>query len=239
MSDNVKCEMEIRAKNDDIRRILQASVDGDIDYLDTIPERALADARCSSGCTALHWAAGMEQLEVVRFLIGDKSFHVDIPATRKARGRTPLHYACRNGCLDAAKLLVSLGAKVDERAKHGVSPFQLAIWQNHLNICEWLVEEENVDPAQVNDFDCGAIHWIGICQVSRADFSTDESVETTDGSGLLPLAKWLARQTGIDFRKRQRQGHTALHKVWTLIAKMRGHRDRAYDLFRMTFDFWN
>ena len=28
---------------------------------------------------------------------------------------------------------------MDARAKHGVSPFQLAVWQNHLSICKWLV----------------------------------------------------------------------------------------------------
>lgn len=64
---------------------------------------------------------------------------VDICATKKARGRSPLHYACRNGGLEAAQLLVELGANVDIRAKHGVSPFQLAVWQNNLEICRWLV----------------------------------------------------------------------------------------------------
>jgi len=28
---------------------------------------------------------------------------------------------------------------VDARAKHGVSPFMLAVWQNNLDICVWLV----------------------------------------------------------------------------------------------------
>lgn len=72
------------------------------------------------------------------------------------------------------------------------------------------MEDHGVDPAQVNDFDCGAVHWIGICPVHRAN--NDDS-EEQNGSGLIPLAKWLARQPGVDFQKRQRQGHTTLHKV--------------------------
>lgn len=129
-----------------------------------------------------------------------RSVPVDIPATKKANRRTPLHYAARNGCLEAAKLLVELGADVNARAKHGVSPFQLAVWQNNLDICRWLVEEHGVDPLQLNDFDCGAVHWIGICPQTRAE-------------GILALAKWLNDQNGIDFHQRQRQGHTPLHKA--------------------------
>lgn len=62
------------------------------------------------GCAPLHWAAGSNQLEVIRYLVEERSVHVDVAATKKARGRTSLHYAARNGCLEAAKLLVRLGA---------------------------------------------------------------------------------------------------------------------------------
>jgi len=62
-----------------------------------------------------------------------------------------------------------------------------------------------VDPTQVNEFDCGAVHWIGICPQTRCTDAT--------GADLLPLAIWLAKQPGIDFYKRQRQGHTPMHKA--------------------------
>jgi hypothetical protein len=66
------------------------------------------------------------------------------------------------------------------------------------------VEEQGVDPCQVNEFDCAAVHWIGISPQSRAQ---------KDGTGLLPLVKWLAKQSGMNFQHRQRQGHTPLHKA--------------------------
>jgi len=68
------------------------------------------------GCTSLHWAAGSNQIEVIRYLVEERSVAVNITATNKARGRTPLHYAARNGRLQAAKLLVELGAfKLDTK----------------------------------------------------------------------------------------------------------------------------
>lgn len=146
---------------------------------------------------------------------------VNVLATKKSMGRTPLHYACRNGLLQAARLLVELGATVDARAKHGVSPFQLAVWQNHLDICKYLVEEQGVDPAQLNDFDCGAVHWIGLCPPSAADGPLMQ------GELLLPMVKWLATLDGVDFTIRQRQGHSPFHKAaWGAhIALLRWFRD--------------
>lgn len=94
------------------------------------------------------------------YLVSRRGFDVNCPAIRKAQDRTPLHYACRNGCLTTARCLVEeLGANVNARAKHGVTPFQLAVhvWRNHLHVCQWLVEQCGVDPCQVNDFDCGAV----------------------------------------------------------------------------------
>lgn len=95
--------------------------------------------RLFQGCTCLHWAAGTNQVETIRYLVTRRGVPVDICATKKARGRSPLHYAARNGSLEAAQLLVEMGANVNVRAKNGVSPFQLAVWQNNLEICRWLV----------------------------------------------------------------------------------------------------
>lgn len=195
--------MEIRAKNEQVRQILQAAARNNTNFLDSISDHAIRTAVCSSGCTPLHWAAGSNQLEMLDYLVFQRRlFSVDIPAVKKSRGRTSFHYSCRNGFIDAGKWLVQNGAQVDLRAKQGVTPFQLAVWQNRLEVCQWLVDDQGVDPCQLNDFDCGAVHWLGICPLQRA---SDDS--------LLPLARWLAQQPGIDFTLKQRQGHTPLHKA--------------------------
>jgi ankyrin repeat protein len=214
-------EMMIRAKSEHAQRILEAAASGDLEYLEQVSDADLKTARGNSGCTALHWAAGTNQVGVLEYLVQTRRvLDVNVQATKKSRGRTPLHYSCRNGCWEATLWLVEIGAaSLNTPAKHGVTPFQLAVWQNQLAIVKWLVEEQGVDPTQVNDFACGAVHWLGICPTNRANFVGADDIVTPSicsqegGEMLLPLARWLAEQSGIDFTLRQRQGHTPLHKA--------------------------
>ncbi|CAJ1965069.1 unnamed protein product [Cylindrotheca closterium] len=212
--------MEIRAKSDHVCRLLKAATEGDIEVLKSASDDELRSSVCNSGCTALHWAAGTNQVTALQYLILERKLSPNILAVKKSKGRTPLHYACRNGAAEATRFLMDdCQANVHALAKHGVSPFQLAVWQNQLGICQYLVEECGVDPCQVNDFDCGAIHWLGICPVNRANNNTtvssngEKCTDKDDGSDLLPLAKWLAKQPGLDYTAKQKQGHTALHKA--------------------------
>jgi hypothetical protein len=199
--------MNINAAHPRDQSLLQAACEGNISLLASVDDAVLQSTVCTSGCTVLHWAAGANQVETLRYLVLQRGMPVDIPvAKRAASGRTALHYACRNGALQAAQCLVQeLGANVNHKAKQGVTPFQLAVFQNRLEICQWLVEECHVDPTQVNDFGCGAVHWLGIVPIHRAD-------DGEAGAGLLPLARWLQSLPGIDFRAKQKSGHTALHK---------------------------
>jgi ankyrin repeat protein len=207
--------MEIQAEDKRVHHILQAAYNGDIKYLRSFKDHDLRNSVCKSGCTTLHWAAGNNQVEVLRYLITERKLPADILAVRYSKGRTPLHYSCRNGCLEATRFLVEeADAKANTRAKHGVTPFQLAVWQNQLKICQYMVEKCKVDPKQVNKFDCGAIHWLGICPKPRANQGNETQGEDEfDGKDLLPLAKWLAEQPGLNYAAKQRQGHSVLHKA--------------------------
>jgi hypothetical protein len=135
-------------------------------------------------------------------------FEVDTPAAGRSRGRTALHYAARNGCADALKLLVEhYGADPDAPAKHGVTPFQLAVWRNQISIAQTLVQQYGVDPCQTNDFGCNAAHWACISPLECA--GSDDG-----GMKLLPLLRWLNDICGASlFRAEQRQGHSSFHKA--------------------------
>jgi len=174
------------------------------------------------GSSAVHWAAGGNSVAALRHLLGVRRRAGVGVERREAKkgggrggsggsGRTPLHFAARNGCLEAVRCLCEeFGASPDPAAKAGVTPFQMAVWQNHLEVAKYLVEERGVDPKQVNAFECGAQHWLGNCPRDRADVSPLEDT----GSGLLPLARWLRSvQGGLDFELKQRNGHTPLHKA--------------------------
>ena len=95
------------------------------------------------------------------------------------------------------------GADPDSRDSQEVSPFQLAVWQNQLEVARYLVERHGVDPKQLNVFACGAQHWLGTTPSERAG---------PEGVELLPTARWL-RGLGVDFHAVQRQGHSPLHKA--------------------------
>jgi len=188
------------------KSILQLAADGHTRELEKIDKKSLMAARCLSGCSALHWAAGGNHVHTVQYLL-DIGFDVNLRVEhRKARDRTPLHYACRNGCLEACQYLIEKGAFPDSKAKHRTTPFQLAVWQNNLSIARWLVEECDVDPSQVNDFGCGAVHWMAISPPCRAD-------STGRGDALLPMARWLSYLKSVNYHLKQAHGHTCLHKA--------------------------
>mmetsp|Transcript_61324 Transcript_61324/g.150095 ORF Transcript_61324/g.150095 Transcript_61324/m.150095 type:complete len:558 (-) Transcript_61324:149-1822(-) len=251
-----KKKIHIRAPTPEIKALMQAAVDGNLLFIVNHHEKQqhqeleedqhsenlcestdiirIQDAKCDSGCSILHWAAGNDQVHVVRYAVERLHMDVNQQATHRLTiGRTPMHYAARNGCIETVKVLYEeFHADPDSRALDNVSPFQLAVWQNQLDTCQYLVDECNgkVDPLQVNDFGCAAVHWIGICPfvyndetrvTQKRDSHTNDYGEeftaattTVDmNKSLIPLARWLSSINGMDFRKTQSQGHNALHKA--------------------------
>jgi len=182
--------------------ILNAAKTGNLSIIQQYPPKILQSTSDSSGCTILHWASGNNHLHLLDHLLTTKLFHPDTTVkSRKAKGRTPLHYACRNGHLGIVKTLVeNYNADMHARAKHGVTPFQLAVWQNQLHVCKYLTFQGIIPKEEVNDFGCGIIHWMGIMPSKRCE-------------NILQLAKWIFAQDGIDIRLRQNQGRTVLHKA--------------------------
>lgn len=78
--------------------------------------------------TPLHVSAGYNRSEIVKFLL-------DWPGVDKAEleaknmyGETPLHMAAKNGCSDAARLLLAHGAYIEAKANNGMTPLHLAVW---------------------------------------------------------------------------------------------------------------
>ena len=169
------------------QRVIHSAKTGDLDFLLHQSIELVREAKCDVGCSALHWAAGTNQIQIVKFLldgcrpptkqrssstykstptsslcgsIGDnedlhKDDHIAIiifqnvnilVESKLAKGRTPLHYAARNGHLEMVKLLVEkYCADPFAEAKQGVTPFQLAVWQNRFDVCQYLVKNKGVN----------------------------------------------------------------------------------------------
>lgn len=205
----------IRASRSDHARLLQAAVDGERSILSGAPDALLQSAYCTSGCSVLHYAAGYNQLAIVDYLVRDRGFdnvNIAVPKRyRKAQGRTPLHYAARNGHVTMVRHLVeTYGANENAFAKHNVTPLQLAVWRNQVSVAQYLVMERGVDPAQANEFGCTLLHWLAIAPIET------ESEEGDDGAAdeaVIATAEWLISLPGVSVRAKQKQGHTALHKA--------------------------
>ena len=234
--------MVIRALNLQHKALLEAAAAGDLEVLQESDSDLLRASCCVSGCSLLHWAAGANQVEVVCYLVKTVGMDVNIPvaANKKAAGRTPLHYAARNGCLEAVICLVEdLGADCNVAAKHGVTPFQLTLFQNQLRAAAWLVDVCHVNLFQSNEFGCNALHWLAICPASRAG---------KDGINLLPTADWLydiqtQQQSNSDaaidlFTATQKQGHNALHKAaWMGHTQLVRYLHERYDIWDDVADY--
>ncbi|KAA0067648.1 hypothetical protein IC582_012978 [Cucumis melo] len=80
------------------------------------------------GQTPLHVSAGYNRAEIVTFLLAWKGpENVELEA-KNMYGETPLHMAAKNGCNDAARVLLAHGAFVEAKANNGMTPLHLAVW---------------------------------------------------------------------------------------------------------------
>nr|GME03398.1 protein CfxQ homolog [Ipomoea batatas] len=80
--------------------------------------------------TPLHVSAGYNNIEIVKLLLGFQGPEKVELEAKNMYGETPLHMAAKNGCNEAAKLLLSHGALVEARANNGMTPLHLAVWHS-------------------------------------------------------------------------------------------------------------
>ncbi|XP_021723655.1 uncharacterized protein LOC110691027 [Chenopodium quinoa] len=80
--------------------------------------------------TPLHVAAGYNNVEIVKVLLNWKGLEKVEMEAKNMYGETPLHMAAKNGCNEAAKLLLSHGAFVEAKANNGMTPLHLAVWHS-------------------------------------------------------------------------------------------------------------
>ncbi|KAJ8608754.1 hypothetical protein CTAYLR_007790 [Chrysophaeum taylorii] len=155
--------------------IIDLAAAGQLDALESLASSEMVAARDKYGSTALHWACG-----------------------ERAH---PLHFAARNGYVEACQVLVALGADPDAKAEGDVTPFQLAAWQLRWEVVRYLGAV--VPIGAPNAFACVASHWVALAPRDRA----------RDGRQLR-VAEYLRERCGDEFwRARNAQGHTPLHKA--------------------------
>ncbi|BAU02859.1 protein CbxX, chromosomal isoform X1 [Vigna umbellata] len=78
--------------------------------------------------TPLHVSAGQNRVDIVKFLLDWQGPDKVEMEAKNMYGETPLHMAAKNGCNEAAQLLLARGAVVEARANNGMTPLHLAVW---------------------------------------------------------------------------------------------------------------
>lgn len=90
------------------------------------------NAQDADGCTALHYAISAKDPATVSLLLGHRAganFEI-----QDHKGRRPLHYAARVGCVLAVKALLGKSAQVDVRDVEGHTPLDLTYRSDGVNM---------------------------------------------------------------------------------------------------------
>ncbi|XP_020553327.1 uncharacterized protein LOC105173814 isoform X2 [Sesamum indicum] len=77
--------------------------------------------------TPLHVAAGLNRVEIAKYLLDwEGPGKVELEA-KNVYGETPLHVAAKNGCNEAATLVLDYGAYIEARTNKSMTPLHLAV----------------------------------------------------------------------------------------------------------------
>jgi len=211
---------------------------------------SLLNERDRNGSTAEHWAAGGGHLDCLKLLhryrakvdandnieakyertsgSDENTAAITASVRRRRDGKTPLHYAARNGRDDVVVYLLeehqqqqeatttaatagttensagstntSILRSVDVKSGDGTTPLHLACYSAHLSTVRLLVERYHADPNLKNDWGCGPAHWAAMSINPDAD-------------AVVALCQYLRNDLGVRFHERQRQGHSPVHKA--------------------------
>ncbi|KAF7112749.1 hypothetical protein RHSIM_RhsimUnG0196500 [Rhododendron simsii] len=80
--------------------------------------------------TPLHVSAGYNNIGIVKLLLDSQGPEKVELEAKNMYGETPLHMASKNGCNEAAQLLLANGAFVEAKANNGMTPLHLAVWHS-------------------------------------------------------------------------------------------------------------
>ncbi len=119
-----------------------------------------------NGSNGLLWASGGGHLDCVQYLIETCKINPNVEKQKGRRGyagRTALHWSCRNGHVDVVEFLLNntlFPMCVDVETEDGTTPFHLAVWQNQIHVCNYLINK-GCDVDHINSYGCNAVLWAG------------------------------------------------------------------------------
>ena len=107
-------------------------------------------------------------------------------------GRTPLHFACRYGYLQIAKILVENGADVNAKDNDGYTPLSESCDYGFIDIVKYLVEECSVDVNTKDKYKSSPVHtasFYGRLNMLKILVDNGAYLNRKDKFGYTPLDK--------------------------------------------------
>ncbi|KAJ3025255.1 UNVERIFIED_CONTAM: hypothetical protein HDU68_007325 [Siphonaria sp. JEL0065] len=179
----------------------------------------------SSGYTALHFAAGLGHLEVVRALV---EAGATIDAIDKNGKLTPLLHACRTGQLEIVNFLIEKGANIFAADNMGKSALIYAIKNGYFELVVRLLEE-GADAAACDTSDNSPLHYAcafgwkdiakALLEYGQAELNALNSWKCTplmiaDVKGHFGLTQYLLELPGIEVNFLDKNGFSMLHLMF-------------------------
>lgn len=166
-----------------------------------------------NGSTAESWAAGGGYTKCLTYILQLKKQylsnenhvqrlgdHVHMKKMRRRDGKTPLHYAARNGHIECMKILLDESCvDIDEKSGDGTTPLHMACYGGKFKSIQFLVKN-GANANLTNTWGCNSSHWIAM------------SINL-DHEEVINACNFLYNECDIPFDIIQKQGHSCLHKA--------------------------
>lgn len=121
---------------DGMTPLMVASTKNDLKYLKLLLDKNInPNLQDVNGMTALMYACKANNINSVKLLLklNNKKTIVD------ADGWSPVHFVARYGYLSTLKLLIKNGYDINVKDKFGFTPIMLAVWNNHIELTDFLI----------------------------------------------------------------------------------------------------
>lgn len=147
-----------------------------------------------------HAAAGADNTEVIAFLLDRRlhSFAIDINL-RDGSGRTPLHWAARNCCINAIDMMLKQPQiEIDSEDRHGFTPYLVAAKSGWVAVMSRLLQAKRIDCHHETHWSENALHFAAALRDNSLTYILRHirDVNARDGSGKTPLHNAVEKNSG-------------------------------------------